>query len=112
MQTYETILPPWQNFASEKEKEKVIDSKSKVIPSPQIVGGGGITCSFFKKTFGIFYKLLALFWNVEQILLFTKQFKSQRLHHVMISSSDWSKISLTSRYHCHLENSKEGWNSE
>ena len=51
MQTYETILPPRQNFASEKEKEKVIDSKSKVIPSPQIASGGGIRCIFSKNNF-------------------------------------------------------------
>ena len=30
MQTYEKILPPRHDFASEKEKEKVTNSKRKV----------------------------------------------------------------------------------
>ena len=61
MQTYEKILPPRHDFASEKEKEKVTNSKRKVIPYPQIVCGGGIIWVFFKKEFfGTFCKFLAL----------------------------------------------------
>ena len=69
MQTYEKILPPWHNFDPEKEKEeKIINSKSKVIPLSQITCGGGIRPSFLfnKIHFGLFCKLFGPFRKHKQ----------------------------------------------
>ena len=73
MPAYEKILPPRNDFASEKEKkEKVMNDKSKAIPPPHNFCGGGIRCVFFKKiTFGTFRNFLAPFEIPNEILMFT-----------------------------------------
>ena len=73
MPAYEKILPPRNDFASEKEKkEKVMNDKSKAIPPPHNYLWWGNKMGFFKKiTFGTFRNFLAPFEIPNEILLFT-----------------------------------------